>query len=62
MTATRSGSTGQSGQPASSSAARLHAIDHCWPTSICSLTLGGIGSFQRIGSQAKSRTHPPIFE
>ena len=62
MTATRSGSTFQSGQPASSSAARLQAIDQRWPASICSLTFGGIGSFQLIGSQTKSRTHPPIFE
>jgi hypothetical protein len=62
MTATRSGSTVQSGQPASSSADRLHATDHFWPSSICALTAGGIGSFHASGSQLKSRTHPPMRE
>ena len=62
MTATRSGSVDQPGQPASSSAARLHATDQRCPSSICSLTFGGSGSFPRIGSQLKSVTQPPILE
>ena len=62
ITATRSGSTVQSGQPASISAARVHATAHFWPSSICVLTAGGIGSFHASGSQGKSRTQPPIRE
>ena len=62
MTATRSGSTVQSGQPASSSAERVPATAHFWPPSIWVLTAGGIGSFHASGSHAKSRTHPPIRE
>ena len=62
ITATRSGSTVQSGQPASSSAARVHATAHFWPSSICALTAGGIGSFHASGSHGKSRTHPPMRE
>ena len=62
MTATRSGSTVQSGQPASSSAERVAATAHFCPPSICALTAGGIGSFHASGSQEKSRTHPPMRE
>ena len=62
MTATRSGSTVQSGQPASSSAARVHATAHFWPSSICALTAGGIGIRHASGSQGNSRTQPPMRE
>jgi hypothetical protein len=62
MTATRSLSIDQLGQPASISAARAPTCAHRWPSSICAATVGGIGSFQRIGSQSNSRTHPPIVE
>ena len=60
MTATRSGSTRQSGQPASSSAERAADTAHCWPTSICSATFGGTGSRQASGSHGYSRTQPPM--
>ena len=62
MTATRSGSTVQSGQPASSSAERVPATAHFWPSSIWVLTAGGTGSRHASGSQEKSRTHPPMRE
>ena len=60
MTATRSLSTGQPGQPASVRAARAAEIAHRWPSSICAATIGGTGSRHAIGFQSKSRTHPPI--
>ena len=62
MTPTRSGSTPQSGQPASTSAERAALTDHCWPRSICAATLGGSGSRQAIGSHGYSCTQPPIRE
>ncbi len=62
MTATRSGSTVQPGQPASMSARREADRAQRWPWSIWADTVGGIGSFQRIGSHSNSRTHPPIVE
>ncbi len=62
MTATRSGSTVQSGQPASRSAARAAETAQRWPSSICAATFGGMGSFQATGSQPNSRTQPPIRE
>ena len=62
MMATRSGSTVQSGHPASSSAERLPVTAHFWLSSIWALTVGGIGSFHASGSQANSRTHPPMRE
>ena len=60
MTATRSLSTFQPGQPASVSAARAAETAHRCPSSICAATLGGIGSRQATGSQSNSRTQPPI--
>ena len=62
ITAVRSRSSGRSGQPASTSAMRVHATAHLWASSIASLTFGGIGSFQASGSHSQSRTQPPIFE
>ena len=62
MTATRSLSTVQPGQPASSRARRAAERAHRWPSSIWFATVGGIGSRQAIGSQSNSRTQPPILE
>ena len=62
MTATRSVSTFQPGQPASTRAVRAAEIAQRWPPSIWAATLGGIGSFQATGSHGNSRTHPPIRE
>jgi len=45
---------------ASVNAARAAGIAQRWPSSICAATIGGTGSRHAIGSQAKSRTHPPI--
>ena len=61
ITATRSPSTFQFGQPASSSAAREALIAQRCPSSICLATVGGIGSFQATGFQSNSRTQPPIL-
>src|SRR5450755_763874 len=49
ITATRCGSTFQSGQPASTRAARAAETAHFWVSSIWSPTLGGIGSRPGIG-------------
>ncbi len=62
MTATRSVSTGQPGQPASISAARAAEIAQRWPSSIWAATMGGTGSRQASGLQSNSRTHPPIVQ
>ncbi len=60
MTATRSLSTDQFGQPASVSAARAAEIAQRWPSSICAATIGGTGSRQATGFQSNSRTQPPM--
>jgi hypothetical protein len=62
MTATRSGSTPHSGQPASVNAARAAESAHCWPMSIWSATFGGTGRRHPIGSHGNSRTQPPMRE
>ena len=43
-------------------AARELGLRVFWPSSIASLTLGGIGSFHASGFQSHSRTQPPILE
>ncbi len=62
MTATRSESTPQAGQPAIVRAERAAERAQRWPSSICLATVGGMGSRQAIGSHSNSRTQPPIVE